>query len=159
MTLWVATVSVCVRASQRIHLSVLARNPHKGLAREISHETGRTRKGRCQRSVGMREQSREGEHSQQKGAEETSRQNRSVRRWESDREEISQQKSRRRLLESVDLQMPSWPTRKFKSASQTSPLLRLKLTQARDCLFFFHHPGCFLRICKEMWWPEMRKKH
>ena len=41
MTRWVAFVSVGVGASQRIPLSVLTRNPHIGLAREISHETGR----------------------------------------------------------------------------------------------------------------------
>ena len=43
MTRWVAFVSVCVGvdASQRILLSVLARNPHKGLLREISDETAR----------------------------------------------------------------------------------------------------------------------
>ena len=87
VTLWVASVSVCMGASQRTPLSVLARNLHKGLAREISHETGRTREGRSQRSVGRRGQSREGQ-----SAEETSRQNR-VRRWESGREETSQQKS------------------------------------------------------------------
>ena len=31
---------VCVGASQRIPLSALARNPHKGPEREIFHETG-----------------------------------------------------------------------------------------------------------------------
>ena len=49
-------MGVCVDASQRFSLSVLARNPHKGLARVISHETGRTREGRSQRSVGKREE-------------------------------------------------------------------------------------------------------
>ena len=43
MTRWVAFVSVGVGASQCILLSVLARNPHKVLAREISHDTGRRR--------------------------------------------------------------------------------------------------------------------
>ena len=41
----VAFISLCVcmwvSASQRIPLFALARNPHKGLAREISYETGR----------------------------------------------------------------------------------------------------------------------
>ena len=79
---------LCVFSSQRIPLSVLARNPHKGFVREISHETG---------SEGGKEGPREG-HSQQKGAEEDSRQERavkrrSVRKWESGREETSQQKS------------------------------------------------------------------
>ena len=35
-------------ASQGIHLSVLARNPHKEIAREISYETERRRKARPQ---------------------------------------------------------------------------------------------------------------
>ena len=43
VTLWVVSVSVGVGASQRIPFSVLAQNPHKGLAREISPETGRRR--------------------------------------------------------------------------------------------------------------------
>ena len=36
MTRWLAFVSVCVGATQRIFLSVLARNPHK----VPEHETG-----------------------------------------------------------------------------------------------------------------------
>ena len=52
---------MCGGASQRIYLSVLARSPHKGLAHEISHETGKkTKEGRSQRSVGMSAQAREG---------------------------------------------------------------------------------------------------
>ena len=45
LTRWVAfvSVSVGVGASQRITLSVLARSPHKGLVRKISHKTGRGR--------------------------------------------------------------------------------------------------------------------
>ena len=54
---------------------------------------------------------REG-HSQQKRAVKR----RSVARWESGREETSQQKSDRRLLGPVDLQMPGWPTREDESA-------------------------------------------
>ena len=42
------------------------------------------------------------ERSQQKGTEETSRHGRSVKRRESGREETSQQKSERRLLEPVN---------------------------------------------------------
>ena len=67
--------------------------PTQGLACGISLETGRTREGRSQRSVGRSGQSREGP-SLQKGAAET-----------------SQQKSERWLLRPVDRQMPSWPTR------------------------------------------------
>ena len=77
MTRWVTFVSVGVGvgASQRIPLSVLARNPHKGLAREISLETGKGRMkegprvkrseqnrpvGRREQTVGRREQSKKG---------------------------------------------------------------------------------------------------
>ena len=42
MWVWV-WVRVWVSASQRIPLSVLARNPQKGLVRDISEETGRRR--------------------------------------------------------------------------------------------------------------------
>ena len=47
VTLWVGSVSLCGGASQRIPFSVLVRNPHKELGREISHETGsgREKKG------------------------------------------------------------------------------------------------------------------
>ena len=72
-------------ASQRIPLSVLARNPHKGIAREIFHESGRGRGKEGPRdSVSWREQkgpgqSREG-GSREKWAEQTSRENRAVDR-------------------------------------------------------------------------------
>ena len=79
---WAFVELMCVGASQRIPLSVLARNPHKWPAHEISHETrSGWKKGRSvkrqkkwirrekKRSVGLREQSREWEgHSQQKSA-------------------------------------------------------------------------------------------
>ena len=177
VTLCVAPVPVCVDSSQRIPLSVLVRNPHKGFAREISQETGRTREGRSARPVDRRGKSRERQNCQQKGAAETSRQNRSVKRWESGREETSRQKSERRLLRPVDLQTPGWPTREFKSAllvalwefsleytfvlahkntectkivTQTFPLLALGANSS-PWLFvylFFHPFGC---IGKEMW--------
>ena len=50
MTQWVAFVSVGVGASQRIPLSVLARNPHIGIAREISNEIRRGRGKECPRA-------------------------------------------------------------------------------------------------------------
>ena len=65
VTRWVAFVSVCVGVGQRIPLSVLARNPHKGPEGEISRKTGNGREDR---------------ESQQKGAEVTGRQNRAVKR-------------------------------------------------------------------------------
>ena len=72
-------VWVWVSTSQKIPLSVLAQNPHKGFAREISHETGR-RQGK----EGPRE-NREGS-SQEKEAELTSRWNRAVGRREQELE-------------------------------------------------------------------------
>ena len=75
-----ASVSVSVGASQRIPLSVLAGHPHKGLVREISHETGRRRgKGgprdsRQDRTVSRREQQRPVDRTGQSGREETSQQ-------------------------------------------------------------------------------------
>ena len=41
VTRWVALVSVCVVATQRISLSVLARNPHKGPERETGSGGGK----------------------------------------------------------------------------------------------------------------------
>ena len=81
-------------------LSVLARNPHKGLAREIFHETGRGR----------------GKEGLRDSRQERAVKSRSVKRIEQGREETSQQKSERRLLRPVDIQMPGWPTREDKSA-------------------------------------------
>ena len=46
-TLWAASVSLCVGACQRILLFVLARNPHKGPAHAISHETRSGRVKEC----------------------------------------------------------------------------------------------------------------
>ena len=155
-----------VGATQRIPLSVLARNPHKrACARGLPRDRKWMREGRFERGqkdlVSRREQKR---------PEETSRQNRSVRRWESGREETSQQKLERRLLGPVDLHMPGWPMREDESAflvalwkfranytpmiackctesctkvSQTPPLLRLELTQARMfVLLLFHTLVC-----------------
>ena len=66
-------VWVCVGASQRIPFSVLVRNPHKGLAGEISHETGRMREGRSERgqkdTVSRREQKRPVDRTGQSGDE------------------------------------------------------------------------------------------
>ena len=104
VTQWVAFVSVSVGVgdSQRIPLSVLARNPHKGLACEISHETGR-RRGRA------RSQDRPGQLTEKKKAG-----NRAVDRRKQSTEQSSQQEKgvsrsrrrptvwERRLLEPVD---------------------------------------------------------
>ena len=67
----------CAGASQTIHLSVLARNPHKGLVREISHETGRERgkegpreERRTQSAEGSSRKQSAGESSQEKASQE-----------------------------------------------------------------------------------------
>ena len=56
-----AFVSVGVDATQRIPLSILAENPHKGLAREIFHETerGRGKEGPRDQSAGERAEEKE----------------------------------------------------------------------------------------------------
>ena len=95
-----AFVSVGVGASLRITLSVLTRNPHKGLARETSLGTGR----------GL------GKEGPRNSRQERAVKRRSVKRWEQGWEETSQQKSERWLLRTVDLQMPGWPTWEDKSA-------------------------------------------
>ena len=85
MTRRVAFISVGVGASQRIPLSVLARNPYKGFAREISHESEEDegRKVPEKDTVSRRGQSA-GEVSQEKDAAEgsrrDSRQERAVKR-------------------------------------------------------------------------------
>ena len=50
---WAFVVWVCVGASQRITLSILARNPLKGLVREISHGWGRWSIVNCTRSINL----------------------------------------------------------------------------------------------------------
>ena len=102
---------------------------------------------------------------------------RSVKGRESGREETSQQKSERRLLGPVDPQVPGWLTQEDESAFVVAcgnfarihapdslqmhgelhksvtdfPLLRLELTQARHCwFFFFFHPlSCIFVLVKK----------
>ena len=66
---WGFVVWVWVSASQKIPLSVLARNPHKGFACEISHETGRGRGPRLNRRKLNRIGQSAGESSRQKSGE------------------------------------------------------------------------------------------
>ena len=173
VTLWAASVSVCVGASQRISLSTLARNPHKGLGCEISCETGSGRGKEDAREVSW--QRIPEEDSRQKGAEGTSRQNRSVREMKAGqkREKNRSQKDDCRLTEARLTYARKWVSipsgfvevsRKYTpmiackctesstKVSQTSLLLRLELTQARFCSFvhFFHPLGCVLCVRKEM---------
>ena len=69
---WHLFLWVWVSANQKISLSVLARNPHKGLSREISHETGRGREKEGSRE-NRTEESRE-KNCQQKRVEQGSQQ-------------------------------------------------------------------------------------
>ena len=66
--LGICCVWVWVSASQRIPLSVLARNPHKGLARKISHETARRGKEGT-RTEERRRQNREVDGTEQSAGE------------------------------------------------------------------------------------------
>ena len=84
---WLAFVSIGVGGSQKIPLSDLVRNLHKGLAREIFHETGRWRR-------------KEGPWNSR---QERAIKSRSVKTWEQSREETSQLKSERPLLRPADL--------------------------------------------------------
>ena len=72
---WAFVVLVCVGASQTIPLSVLARNPHKGPVRETGSRRGKEGPKEARKTV------------RRKSKEMT------VRRWESSREEASQQMS------------------------------------------------------------------
>ena len=157
VTRWEAFVSVGVGvvASQRIPLSVLVRNPHKGLALEISDETGR--------GWGM-EGPRVGRI--EKWTEEGSRQKRAgdracgVRCRVGQREKMSQHSwwlwgnfARIHARDS---------SQSARKVSQTSPFLSLELTQVRISLFSFLQPS---RLCMSFFmcphgnvkypWPEM----
>ena len=144
MTLcWAFVVLVYVGASQRIPLSALSRNPHKGPEREISRETGNG-------------QVKEGPKEDRKSW--LTKESRSRQSGDESRAEKREQKSERRLRP-VDLQRPGWPTRENKSALLVAlwefslkytltlahrmhkkchkllPFLRLELTQVCVCLF------------------------
>ena len=77
---WHSFLLVWVSACQKIPLSVLMRNPHKGLAREISHETGRGR-GKESPRVKRRRQNREVDWTDQ-STEQTRAENRAVSKRE-----------------------------------------------------------------------------
>ena len=68
-------MGVC--ASQRIPLSVLEGNPHKGLAREISHKTGRGKEGL--RAEEKESELRSGQNSSREKLGEADRQERPVK--------------------------------------------------------------------------------
>ena len=64
VTQWVAFIFVCVGAGQRIPLSALARNPHKGPEGEISRETGSGGGKECPREDRERQLTKEGRREQ-----------------------------------------------------------------------------------------------
>ena len=74
--------------------------PQRACARDLPQDQKRTREGRSQRQSA-------GDVSQKKDT---------VKKWEQGRVETRQQKSERRLLGPVDLQMPGCPTREDESA-------------------------------------------
>ena len=80
---------MCACANQTIPLSVLARDPHKGLVCEISHETGRGRG-----KEGPREEGRTVSRREEKEAVSRREQKRSVDRREQLREGQSRDESR-----------------------------------------------------------------
>ena len=156
VTRWVAFVSVGVGvgASQRIPLSILAWNPHKGLAREISYKTGR-RRGRSQK---RRNQSTE-QGSRQKLEEADGRERwllgpadpevrlANVREW------VSFPNDFVGILLEYMRAIAHRRTECLESVTNFS-FLRLELTQVRACLFSFLPLGCVccaLCVRKEMW--------
>ena len=141
---WHSFLWVWVSACQKIPSSVLSRNPHKGLAREISHETGRGRgkEGPKENRKGV---------SQEKWTEQSSRQKSGVadgrERWRLEPVDsdaglaniwrwVSIPGDFVEILLEYTLVLAHRNTECSK-VSETSPFLRLELTQARDCLFFF----------------------
>ena len=138
-------VRVWVRASQRIPFSVLARNPKKGLAREISYETGR-RRGKAK-----------SQDSQQKKAVNRSWGKVTVRKrwlpseelWPVDSEARSTNTRGWVSVPGIRISLGytlviARCTENHTKVSRTSPFLRSELTQVRARLFFF----CFtLAVC------------
>ena len=144
MTRWVVFVSLCVGvgASQRIPLTVLAWNPHKGLAREISHETGRGRGKEVKRR--RRTEKSTGECSQQKSEEPTARMC-GLRRRAGQRERMSQRSWG--LRGNFAWIHARGSSQNFREVSQTSPFLRLELTPVRICMFSFLPPSRLCMLC------------
>ena len=138
-TMWAFAVWVWVwvNDSQKIPLSVLARNPHKELVCEISHETGRGRGKEGPRSDNRRRENREGnrtagESRQLRGCVVPEARLANMRGWVSipgDFLGIS--------LEYI-LALAHRRTESYVKVSQISPFLRLELTQVRVCLFVFY---------------------
>ena len=159
---WAFVVWVWVSASQRILLSVLVWNPHKGLARETSHKTRRGRgKARSQnRTVDRRKQSAEKEAISRIG------QSVGESSWQKSRKANGHRKAtawtcgpRGRVGQRQRMSRYSWwlcgsfarfhahrCTESYAKVSQTSPFLHLKLTQVSDC-FSFLPPSWLYFVC------------
>ena len=131
---WAFIVWVWVSASQRILLSVLAWNPHKGLTREISYETGRRREKA--RSPG----------SQQKKVVSDGKRKEAAERWVGPVDQECRSTSGRGWVSAPGscvenfVRVHARDSTEAQNASKvpkTSPFLRLGLSQVRACLFFF----------------------
>ena len=164
--MWAFIVLVWVSARQKIPLSVLGRNPHKELAREIFHETGRGRgkegpwenregsrkEKRAEKRPGQRKRQSAGESRWLLGCVDLDDGFANVRRWvgiPGDFVGISHEDT---------LVIACRCRESCTKVSQTSPFLRLELTQVHVCLFvcslFFLPLGCVccvLWVRKEIW--------
>ena len=169
-TLRVAPVSVCVGASQWNSLSVLARNPHKGPAREISHKT-RNRRGKegpredrkTQSAKGSRRDQSTEQVSQEMRVGQRGDQSTEVRKvaaktcWPTDAGLTNARRWVSIPSGFVEVSRKYTPaitrkcTESYTKVSQTFPLLCVELTQASDCLFFFSSTPrlCSLVLVKE----------
>ena len=145
VTRWAAFVSVGVGASQRIPLSVLARNLHKRLAREISHRK-KTRKGRSlgeqKKAVNRREQNRPvGRREQELGPVDSEAGLANVRGW------VSVPPGFAGISLEYTLALGHRCTGSYAKVSQTSPFLHLELTQVLVCLFSFLPHSWLCMLC------------
>ena len=143
------SVSEGVGASQRTPLSVLARNPHKGLAHNIFHETGRRRQ---KRAVSRRNQSTE-ESSQEKRAGSMAC---GLRGWVGQHERMNQRSwwlygnfARIHARDSLQKDKKLGKCHKLLPSCAWS-----KPKSVFDCSLFFHPFACVccvLCVRKEMW--------
>ena len=135
-------------------------NPHKGLAREISHKIGigqgkegsRVKRRRQNREVKRRKQDRTGQSAGESrrvlGCVDSEAKLANVRGW------VSIPGSFEGISLEYMLTLALRCTESYAKVSQTSPFLRLELTQVRVCSLFFNPLGCIycvLCVRKEMW--------
>ena len=156
---WHSFLWVWVSASQKIPLSVLARNPHKGLAHKISHETKRgqvkesPRVKRSQNTEETRAENGEAD-SREKETEQTSRQKRAgtrtcglrsglanMRGW------VSVPSGFVEISVKYILMLAHRCTENYDKVSKTSPFLRLELSQVCICLISFLPPSKLCMLC------------